>query len=1006
MLDIAKVADLVLLVVDASYGFEMETFEFLNILQVHGFPKVMGVLTHLDKFKDNKQLKKLKKRIKHRFWTEIYDGAKVFYLTGVQGNGLYHPREVLNLSRFISVVKFRPLIWRNTHPGVLVDRVEDITNPEEITSNPVCNRTVCFYGYVRGTYLKPKMKVVIPGCGEYFMDSVNALEDPCPLLEGAKKKRRALLDKEVTLYAPMSNLGELFYDKDAVYLDIAEKKGEKTNRHEDSDEDDEEKNDLIKELQERATALDEGLKSTGLQLFKNSKPITDDCVEGREIKFEMPEEKEEFDEESGRIRRRAIFKTDDAEDGDSSDDEDEDNEFDGEDEKGDDDDDGKIRLNHDNDDANAQETLIFDDDSDTEDHDLDLVKHEKSLFEEPEDMELDSDDDEAMGDEAGKWKEDLVGKASENFYSRRINLHDLVYGSPEQQATNQDTNDDEDDEDNFFKPKRQQSRDIDIEDITKPSLTAGHFDWDDNEVIESIRDKFVTGNWKNRRSAKGGGAGNPSKDLNNNDATGDNDEGGLSADELARRKEEKKRMFDAEYDRAEDREANGDDPDADAEEEDSNPFLTEIEAEMTKQSELNKTEFAKDDPEVRIQYEGFRPGLYVRIEIAGVPCEFIKNLDQTRPIIVGGLQPQEYHLEYLQIRIKRHRWFPKTLKNRDPLIFSVGWRRFQSIPTYCIQDPNGRNRMLKYTPEHMHCVATIYGPATPQNTGIIAFQNLSNKQSNFRVAATGYVMEMDSKFEIVKKLKLTGIPAKVFKNTAFIKNMFTTELEVAKFQGAMLRTVSGIRGQVKKAVRGEPGTFRATFEDKILPSDIVFMRTWYPVEPIKFYNPVTNLLTQHWVGMRTISELRQLNNMKVPQKKDSKYKTITRQPVKDTELKVPKSLQSELPFDLQLKFNKNIQVINNNEKKDPRQLSDLEKSVTKVVHDQKEKERLGLLNELNAIKKERAKEKRIKDQQRKFELLKKTEEEYKKIKARLSAAKKRKMAQMAVKTAKKSKNTH
>ena len=33
MIDVAKVVDLVLLVVDAKFGFEMETFEFLNILQ-------------------------------------------------------------------------------------------------------------------------------------------------------------------------------------------------------------------------------------------------------------------------------------------------------------------------------------------------------------------------------------------------------------------------------------------------------------------------------------------------------------------------------------------------------------------------------------------------------------------------------------------------------------------------------------------------------------------------------------------------------------------------------------------------------------------------------------------------------------------------------------------------------------------------------------------------------------------------------------------------------------
>jgi len=72
MMDVAKVADLVLLMIDAHYGFEMETFEFLNILQVHGFPKVMGVLSHLDLFKSTKLVARKKKELKQRFWTEIY----------------------------------------------------------------------------------------------------------------------------------------------------------------------------------------------------------------------------------------------------------------------------------------------------------------------------------------------------------------------------------------------------------------------------------------------------------------------------------------------------------------------------------------------------------------------------------------------------------------------------------------------------------------------------------------------------------------------------------------------------------------------------------------------------------------------------------------------------------------------------------------------------------------------------------------------------------------------
>ena len=73
----------VLLLVDASFGFEMETFEFLNICQVHGFPRIMGVLTHLDAFRDNKQMRKTKKRLKHRFWTEVYQASMLKMLVNV-----------------------------------------------------------------------------------------------------------------------------------------------------------------------------------------------------------------------------------------------------------------------------------------------------------------------------------------------------------------------------------------------------------------------------------------------------------------------------------------------------------------------------------------------------------------------------------------------------------------------------------------------------------------------------------------------------------------------------------------------------------------------------------------------------------------------------------------------------------------------------------------------------------------------------------------------------------
>ncbi|KHG12740.1 Ribosome biogenesis BMS1 [Gossypium arboreum] len=208
MIDAAKFADLALLLIDGSYGFEMETFEFLNILQVHGFPKVMGVLTHLDKFKDVKKLKKTKQRLKHRFWTEIYDGAKLFYLSGLI-HGTYPKREVHNLARFISVMKFPPLSWRTSHPYLLVDRFEDVTPPERVQMNSKCDRNVTLYGYLRGCNLKKGTKVHIAGVGDFSLAGVTGLSDPCPLPSAAKKK--GLRDKEKLFYAPMSGLGDLLF---------------------------------------------------------------------------------------------------------------------------------------------------------------------------------------------------------------------------------------------------------------------------------------------------------------------------------------------------------------------------------------------------------------------------------------------------------------------------------------------------------------------------------------------------------------------------------------------------------------------------------------------------------------------------------------------------------------------------------------------------------------------------------------------------------------------------
>lgn len=59
-----------------------------------------------------------------------------------------------------------------------------------------------------------------------------------------------------------------------------------------------------------------------------------------------------------------------------------------------------------------------------------------------------------------------------------------------------------------------------------------------------------------------------------------------------------------------------------------------------------------------------------------------------------------------------------------------------------------RHRMIKYTPEHLHCDAFIWGPITPQGTGFLAVQSVSEIGARFRIAATGVVLEMDKSVKV------------------------------------------------------------------------------------------------------------------------------------------------------------------------------------------------------------------------------------------------------------------
>lgn len=496
MVDMAKIADIVLLMIDGNFGFEMETMEFLNVLSATGMPgNIFGILTHLDLFRKPQALKDAKKRLKHRLWRELYAGAHLFYLSGVI-NGRYPDREIHNLSRFLSVMKNpRPLIWRNSHPYTIIDSFRDITHPNDIEADENCDRTIALSGYLRGTnFAAENQRVHIPGLGDFAVKSVETLPDPCPTpqMEQAVAKatgktgRRRLDEKEKKLHAPMSDRSGLKIDGDAIW--ITREKGFTF----DKDADDTERGEgeeLIIGLQGERKLL--GQTEDGMQLFRGGEKIRN-----------VPEE-----EDTGRkSQRTARF----AERDDDEEDVPEDEGFvSGEDDEADLDEDvefdesklGKM-FRKDADKDGADDEVVFAD----SDSDLGSLMGDENDEEDSED-DLDEDDE---GDGALRWKDNLAERAKKlhggqrsyrtgdlarMMYDESITAEEalLRWKGEVQEAVEENIEADSDDEE-FFKKSKLEKKDISPDDRAIPMYDYEQLaaKWSLPDNIELLRQRFTT----------------------------------------------------------------------------------------------------------------------------------------------------------------------------------------------------------------------------------------------------------------------------------------------------------------------------------------------------------------------------------------------------------------------------------------------------------------------------------------------------------------------------------
>ena len=834
--DCSKIVDVAILLIDARVGFEMETFEFISLLKNHGFTQIMGVITHMDDFRQNKSLSKYKKQIKKRFIKDATDKSKLFYLFGIKNN-LYIKLQLHTMARYLKVIKPNQPGFRINHPYIFCDRYDinfsktNITNkenPEEKNDDVI----VSLFGYVRGNHLNKNSLIYINGLGEYNIDFAEKMDDPCPIEMVSKngKVKRTLKKKDKNLYAPYSNINMLEYDRKSGYINIPEKLVTFT-----------------KGLKEQDNlANDEGVKMVRkLQdMYGNIEQNEDD--EKNQIELIQG-----VNMDSKNKNEKKITNQDNSENIDNSDINEESNENDNNDEL------SEEKNNYKN--IELKNNMILSD----ENLDTNIMQ-------------------------------DIYGNIDdENEEGKGINGDDLL-------------------------------------DSYKTMDNSEDFDLD--YLIKNCKQKFVTGGYYDM------------EEENEND---------ISDDENNNKDNSKKQKTQIEI------------PNASA----------ELTPEQKKEVQEKQLKPFLDDSST---YGIFKLGTYIRIDLKKVKRKYANHFDPNHPIILSTLshQESESQMSFIKIRFSKHLWFPKILKTNDPVILSIGWRKFQTTMAYCVEDKNHRLRLIKYTPKFTNCIAICYGPQVPINVAIVAMQNNlgDTTDDNFRISGTGDVIEVNQSFDIVKKLKLIGDPEEIYKKTANIKNMFNSNLEVARYIGAKIQTVSGIRGIIKKQLNTKPeGRFRATFEDKILKSDVVFLKTWAPVELNKFYNPIIEYGDKKQKMLRTMNQLRKDYGIKLEQNPDSEYKDIEREERVFPNLVISKNLEKNLPFK---KKNKNI----NDNKEENYHLKKLGlpyKKQIKSYMTTNEKNIYSLMQRLQTL--QNIKEKKLKKATENFKIKTQKEEEKKEL---------------------------
>mmetsp|Transcript_27312 Transcript_27312/g.24094 ORF Transcript_27312/g.24094 Transcript_27312/m.24094 type:complete len:202 (-) Transcript_27312:65-670(-) len=193
------------------------------------------------------------------------------------------------------------------------------------------------------------------------------------------------------------------------------------------------------------------------------------------------------------------------------------------------------------------------------------------------------------------------------------------------------------------------------------------------------------------------------------------------------------------------------------------------------------------------------------------------------------------------MKVRRYFESSEFVDSKEEMEVHVGFRTFNTKPIFS-KMINGctKTKYVKKTLRDEIYMASFYGEVTFPPANTLMFRKLEN--GNKELVAYGDLMQPDPLKVNLKRIILTGYPAKVHKRRAVIKMMFFNPEDVKYFQQLEVLTRNGLRGRILESL-GTHGLMKCMFNQKIKMDDTVCIYLYkrvfpkWPFEPVEKINP-------------------------------------------------------------------------------------------------------------------------------------------------------------------------